>query len=674
MSPSIGEISNQGLLDMVDFLDKNIDSRWEIYSNPFLNGERPTCILLNPEIGIVVLEVVSHHEHEFLQEIINNEDNLKNRFIENGYLELNNYERYLSTIQELDDSKTFDFDQHIGSLVKLHSNNEITSSSLASIASILLSKQKFSESILTGTARKVRRQTHIKRAIHDIYCPRLGSSSNYSNIHSLVVFSNCSNIFIEHYLEKQLSSLLLKESNYHKFVTRDYFTMDSTNDRNFKTLFSSQDKMSEPLASDLRNWLVEPYFAEQERRPLTLDSKQRSLVENRTQSGYRRIKGAAGSGKSLVLASRAGKLWENDKKVLIVTFNITLMEYLRRLTQRYIRFNLNLNLSRPIEVTYLNFHYLCKRIAIILDRSEEYGALWSAIGNDKSKREEVLNERLAEFVNSLLDQKGVPEEFRFDAVLVDEGQDFLPSWWALLRRLLNDDGEMILVADKTQDLYERSNNWTDDSMTGAGFSGEWMTLDNSYRLPEAVRRFSESFASQYLPSEERTIGLPRENSLFDNCQLGWIQTSEEKIIKVSVDEAITVVSKSNDKLFSFTDVTILVFRQEDGERIQKILKEKNVNFTSTFADSRYDERSKKMAFTMQEAKVKITTIHSFKGWEARAVIIVMPECKTLRQMATLYTGITRVAAHPEGSYLLVISSSDEMIPFGETFPNGIIKV
>ena len=41
----------------------------------------------------------------------------------------------------------------------------------------------------------------------------------------------------------------------------------------------------------------------------------------------------------------------------------------------------------------------------------------------------------------------------YDAVLVDEGQDFNPVWWDLLRHLCRQGGEMILISDVTQDVY-----------------------------------------------------------------------------------------------------------------------------------------------------------------------------------------------------------------------------
>lgn len=58
---------------------------------------------------------------------------------------------------------------------------------------------------------------------------------------------------------------------------------------------------------------------------------------------------------------------------------------------------------------------------------------------------------------------------RYDAILVDEGQDYRPIWWQALRNAVRPGGEMILVADKTQNIYATAATWTEDAMANAGF-------------------------------------------------------------------------------------------------------------------------------------------------------------------------------------------------------------
>lgn len=92
--------------------------------------------------------------------------------------------------------------------------------------------------------------------------------------------------------------------------------------------------MSEELAEELRRWLREPAHSVEQRRPLVLDAQQRSLAEDRTMTGFRRVRGPAGSGKSAILARRAALLSDDGKDVLVVSFNHTLRTYLQDLTVR----------------------------------------------------------------------------------------------------------------------------------------------------------------------------------------------------------------------------------------------------------------------------------------------------------------------------------------------------
>ena len=96
-----------------------------------------------------------------------------------------------------------------------------------------------------------------------------------------------------------------------------------------------------------------------------MDARQRSLADTRTESGYRRIKGPAGSGKSLVLAARAAKLAAEGKSVLIATYNITLWHYLHDMIVRGLR-DLVVNgrsVSKPMSgVTFAHFHGWSKQV------------------------------------------------------------------------------------------------------------------------------------------------------------------------------------------------------------------------------------------------------------------------------------------------------------------------
>jgi Nuclease-related domain len=46
-----------GELELAKFLDKNLPATWEIYLQPYLNGDKPDLAILNPSVGVVIFEV-----------------------------------------------------------------------------------------------------------------------------------------------------------------------------------------------------------------------------------------------------------------------------------------------------------------------------------------------------------------------------------------------------------------------------------------------------------------------------------------------------------------------------------------------------------------------------------------------------------------------------------------
>lgn len=74
---------------------------------------------------------------------------------------------------------------------------------------------------------------------------------------------------------------------------------------------------------------------------------------------------------------------------------------------------------------------------------------------------------------------------------------------------------------------------------------------------------------------------------------------------------------------------------------------------------------------MGDARVKATTLHSFKGWEARALVLYVSDTLSEQQMALVYTGLTRIKRHSEGSFLTVVSSLPDLDAFGRTWPEYV---
>jgi len=437
-----------GERQLIDLFDEKLDPNWEIYVQPHLNGLRPDLVLLNPHIGIAVFEVKDW--------------------------DLGAMRYYAS-----------------GSPLRLMAENKYG--------------RKFQKE---NPVRKIRQY---KEELFELYCPRLDDKAGRAVITAGLVFTKSDRSDVEQVFESFRDDGMRKYPQYYPIGGADDLEEGA-----IKRIFpeyqrSASEFMDQEKASDIRGWLKEPAFSKEQRASLRLDKEQKELASTRTLTGYRRIKGPAGTGKSLVLAARAAELASEGKKVLVACYNITLLNYLRDFAVRH---GTPKNAIRR-SIDFLHFHGWCKRVCHNDEEYyEKYKNLWASLfsDSDESKDAEqepssVLDEKLPKLVQRLykntdsndLLPKLLPE---YDAILVDEGQDFRPAWWRTLRYALVAGGEMVLVADKTQDIYSTASAWTEDVMTNAGFRGRWAELKTSYRLPSSVIPIVCDFAKNFLVKEE----------------------------------------------------------------------------------------------------------------------------------------------------------------------------
>jgi hypothetical protein len=390
---------------------ESLDPAWEIYVQPYLNGLRPDFVLLNPSVGIAVFEVKDWNLDAMVYE----------RAAEGG-------------------------DAHL----TVHDG-----------------RRSFRKESPVAQVQRYRRE------IAHLYLPSLGTGNAIAAVTGGVIFTAARDRHVHDLLTPATSHLNQAQAQYVPISGRDALRA-----RDLSTLFPESSRsmsriMKPEFAEELRRWLREPTHASEQRKPLMLDSQQRQMAETRTETGFRRIRGPAGSGKSSVLAARAALLAQERKRVLVVSYNHTLRTYLRTLTDRAG--------GRASEVTWLGFHEWCRRTMQESGRSGAYDALAARLAsNEKSVLDEELPQQTLDALRSGPLRESVT---RYDAILVDEGQDFRPSWWEALKAVRSPGGEMLLVADRAQDIYKTGGAWTEDVMRGAGFRGDWVELRTSYRMP-----------------------------------------------------------------------------------------------------------------------------------------------------------------------------------------------
>lgn len=137
-----------------------------------------------------------------------------------------------------------------------------------------------------------------------------------------------------------------------------------------------------------------------------------------------RVRGCAGSGKTL-LALRQAHVWAAaGKRVLLLCFNLLLAERLRELVAPGASI-------RAVAVNDL-FRELLGRED---DGTPEF---WHTLARDALAPARALAARRA-----------------YDAVIVDEGQDFSPDQWAAVRALVPEDANFLIFYDPAQNIFDR---------------------------------------------------------------------------------------------------------------------------------------------------------------------------------------------------------------------------
>ena len=629
--PPLNEMSRlrQPLTDgeraVLDLFVRKLPSGWEIYVQPHLNGIRPDFVLLNPNVGIGIFEVKDW--------------DLNALSYRNEAYQPSNASAKELVLRATRDGRTFD--------------------------------------VWPNPILQLRRY---KEEIHQLYCPRLAQRNGFAVITAGLIFPFAS--------RNRVAELMAPHQTKDERETYPRYSpisgMEEISHGLLEKVFPetsrrSSSYMTPDHADDLRGWLVEPDFSAAQREPLEMDARQRSFANTRTESGYRRIKGPAGSGKSLVLAARAAKLAAEGKSVLIATYNITLWHYIRDLVARA-----SGGPGWSDGITTLNFHEWCRRTCQEAGPawSEEYSKLFEGVpekpGSPKLRREwkkiwqpvidRILNVDVPDLASRAVRE---PNVTRYDAILVDEGQDYRPPWWNALRHAAKTDGECVLVADATQDVYGTAGAWTDAAMNGAGFSGGWVQLEASYRLPNEAMETARLFATHFLKKSSIDLPKPEQGSLaLHPCTLRWVQKEPGAASTDScVKEILSMMKRAGSNGLANADICLLTDDQMAGAEVVRSLRERNIRAVTTFTDQGVESKRLKMGFWMGNARVKVTTLHSFKGWETRLLVVHITRAFTDEAHALIYTGLTRLKRSTQGSHLTVVCAAPELAEFGRWWPD-----
>ena len=142
------------------------------------------------------------------------------------------------------------------------------------------------------------------------------------------------------------------------------------------------------------------------------------------------VEGGAGTGKTILAMEKARRLVEEGKSVRFLCFNKPLAESLNEAADGFVA---------------TTFHELCRELALEAGLDFDVPA--------KPAGQQVFwNDQAPELLLEALERK---PEARYDAVIVDEGQDFKLHWWAAIEELLasREASHLYVFHDPNQDIY-----------------------------------------------------------------------------------------------------------------------------------------------------------------------------------------------------------------------------
>ena len=349
------------------------------------------------------------------------------------------------------------------------------------------------------------------------------------------------------------------------------------------------------------------------------------VAENPLQLADRRLLGGAGSGKSTALAARAARLAALGRRVLVLSFNVTLANRLRSMVDAHAR-DVGAN---PTLVACANFHSFCTRV---VQDAEILGAHLAAppgmpwtVG--------IVAKATQAYENGYGP--------RYDAILVDEGQDFTSEWWDLLRhRVLADGGETLVAFDPTQDIYDRVE-WLDtadgDSPTEFTSSGGCVRLDESLRMPNDLLTLATDFAGTRLEGDA-VVSTPIVAEDAGTVRT-WIDVERVQELGPAVGREVVRMLEEYPTL-SPGDVSFVCDYHHDGVAAVRVIEAAGIPVHHIFSrDPDAPRRRRKHRFWPEVDAVKGCTAHSLKGWQSPAVVLGIGADDRARRLA--YVAMTR---------------------------------
>jgi predicted acetyltransferase len=586
-------------------LRENLPDNYIVYYEPTINGKKPDYVVIGPDMGVLVLEVKDYTENT-LYELNSNEWRLHTS---EGKL--------TSVINPMTQARNYAF---------AITNKLKKDTSLIQTEGKYIGNLKFPYGY--GVVFTRMKQIHLARNnVFAVIPDNLILSRDE-------IDSEDEDFSTEGFLEKLMGMFSVKNSGRGLIDEED---IQSIRYHLFPEVRISADvkRYSEDSLLSLKNIKAMDLYQE--------------ILAKQLGEGHRAIRGVAGSGKTIILAARARILLEKypDWKLLVLCYGVPL--------SRNIRVLLDNMLNRKEELDDVSAVALGSAPNIAVKAFHEW------LREDLKCSDNEIETLMSDVESG---KRRLPV---YDAILIDEGQDFESSWLKIVSLCLNKEtGSLLLVEDRAQDIYKRKSSLAKD--TGLDFRGRSKILNINYRNTAEILNFAWDFYKTHAAIKDKV-----KQELSDVLEIIPPRGSKRsgpapKVLRLqSMTDEVKLVAQLIERIhvekkIPYSEFAILYrvkkdWRGDYAELAIKAMKWKKIPYYWIT-----ENQAAKKKFNRNDQTVKISTIDSAKGLDFKVVFIInvdnMPfklEESKEREISLLYIAMTRAS---EILYLLFSGDSE----------------
>lgn len=319
-------------------------------------------------------------------------------------------------------------------------------------------------------------------------------------------------------------------------------------------------------------------------------------------SGIIRILGTAGSGKTQLALQLLNDATQDKQKSMYICFNRSLADHMAKIA--------------PPNAHTINFHELS---------IESYRRHVEEPDFSNAMIFELAINHYLEYIDT--------QPPKYDLIIIDECQDFQPSWVEAIISQLKAGGRLYLMEDPDQSLYERDEFDISDAVT--------VTCEDNFRSPHAICETINAFK---LSSKAIRSHSPYKG----NMPNFYAYKSDVDLVKSTALAVDSLIKKG----FIASDIVILTGR---GRAKSKLLNTDKIgNYTTKHFTGKYTSDGEPI---WSNGELLTETIFRFKGQSAPAIVLSEIDFQEMTRIERnkLFVGLTRAQMAIE----IVLSESSE---------------